>query len=379
VTVERNDPCPCGSGAKYKRCCLDTEVELRRLVPELERLVEDIGYETWQREPEWFEERLAEFYDGGLDAFGVIGPTREELIAAELWFLLDCPLPSGDTPLALRRREDPARGLELLARSELRAWRVESLASGNGFGGICGLGTGRGRVEEASDIAGEMRRGSIVVGRSVPLGPERWAMVGRARVVDPVVAAEFDALLASLNAPRGEEWRVHGGLVAAAAWAWPEEREVTIDGELVEDSCVRYLLSEPDQVAERLQADPELIPLGPAGDGALRWAWRWDPPRARAPLPEAGVRISVCKEDDAQTPYLAELNFEPERDELWLFAPTPTRLALARRLMRDRLGERLAAVISFDVEPPESPPAWRRLRWDRMARRRIPAARRRAA
>jgi hypothetical protein len=349
------------------------------MVPQLERLVEDIGDETRQREPEWFEARLAEFYDGGPDAFGFVGPTREELIAAELWFLLDCPLPSGDTPLALRRREDPAPGTELLARSELRAWRVESLASGTGFGGICALGTGRGRVEVVSESAGEIRRGSIVVGRAVPLGPERWAIVGRARVVDRLVAAEFDALLASLNAPRGEEWRVHGGLVAAASWAWPEEREVTIAGELVEDSCVRYLLSEPDQVAEHLHADPELIPLASDGDGALRWAWRWDAPRARAPLSEAGVQISLCKEDAGQTPYLAEVNFEPESDELWLFAPTPTRLALARRLLRDRLGERLAAVISFDVEPPESTPAWRRLRWERMGLRRIPAARRRAA
>ena len=26
----RNDPCPCGSGKKYKRCCLEKDAELRR-------------------------------------------------------------------------------------------------------------------------------------------------------------------------------------------------------------------------------------------------------------------------------------------------------------------------------------------------------------
>lgn len=27
--VSRNDPCPCGSGKKYKYCCLRKEVEIR--------------------------------------------------------------------------------------------------------------------------------------------------------------------------------------------------------------------------------------------------------------------------------------------------------------------------------------------------------------
>jgi hypothetical protein len=30
ATIGRNDRCPCGSGRKYKRCCLDRESELRR-------------------------------------------------------------------------------------------------------------------------------------------------------------------------------------------------------------------------------------------------------------------------------------------------------------------------------------------------------------
>jgi len=33
--IGRNDPCPCGSGKKYKRCCL--EVDARRAAEEMER------------------------------------------------------------------------------------------------------------------------------------------------------------------------------------------------------------------------------------------------------------------------------------------------------------------------------------------------------
>jgi SEC-C motif len=380
VTIQRNDPCPCGSGAKYKRCCLDKELEIQRLLPQLEQVVHDIGDETWDREPEWFADRMSEFYAGGIDAFGMLGPTRAELLTAELWFLLDCPLPSGETPIALRRRQHPGRITEMLARSTLRAWRVLSAGPGSGFTALCALGTGRARIEAVSTVSGELRRGAVVVGRSVSLGPERWALIGTARVVEPSVSGEFGALLSSLDAPRGEEWRVHGGVVAAAAWAWPEERVVTIDGEVVEGSCVRYLVTEPDEVRSRLEADPELTWRGESDDdGALMWQWRWDAPAPRPPLAERGVRYELCDEDAAEEPYLVEVDFDPYRDELWLFAPTPERLALARRLMRDRLGSRLAAVISFDVEPPECMPRWKRLRLDTVGGRRLAAARARAA
>src|SRR5207245_1279237 len=163
----------------------------------------------------------------GLDAFGIRGPTRDELLTAELWFLLDCPLPSGETPIALRRRQDPGRKTEMLARSELRAWRVASVGPGSGFTGLCALGTGRARI----------------------------------------------------------------------------------DGEVVEEACVRYLVSEPEEVRARLADDPELIWLGESDyDGALRWRWRWDTPAPRPPLAEPGVRFELCDEDAADVPYLAEVN-----------------------------------------------------------------------
>ena len=37
----RNDPCPCGSGRKYKKCCLEGDNALRRLVAEADRFDED--------------------------------------------------------------------------------------------------------------------------------------------------------------------------------------------------------------------------------------------------------------------------------------------------------------------------------------------------
>jgi hypothetical protein len=37
MTVGRNDPCPCGSGLKYKRCCIDKEAKGSTMADESEK------------------------------------------------------------------------------------------------------------------------------------------------------------------------------------------------------------------------------------------------------------------------------------------------------------------------------------------------------
>ena len=39
MNIGRNDPCPCGSGKKYKKCCLLKLDELKR--------VEDLEWNDW--------------------------------------------------------------------------------------------------------------------------------------------------------------------------------------------------------------------------------------------------------------------------------------------------------------------------------------------
>jgi len=33
MAIGRNDPCPCGSGKKHKKCCLDTAPAERKTIP----------------------------------------------------------------------------------------------------------------------------------------------------------------------------------------------------------------------------------------------------------------------------------------------------------------------------------------------------------
>jgi hypothetical protein len=376
VSAGRNEPCPCGSGAKYKRCCLNRELEVERLVSGLESAVEDLAADTWARDEDWCRTQFAEFYDGGLDAFGLLGPTDRELLEAHLWFLLDCPLATGETPLWRAQQEATGRAIELLSRSELRAWSVDAVLGPRLVSAVCPLGTGCARLELAREPAGELAPGAMLVARSVPLGPERWALLGAVPVVDPLVTEEFEQLLTSLDAPRAEIWRVHGGVLARAAWAWPEEREHTIDGELVTDTSVAYALLDVDAALRSLDSDPELDRGAEHQPfDALRWRWRWDPPAGRELEAERGVRVELCREDADARPYLADVEVT-EDAELWLTAPTPRRLALARRLLADRLGPLLGPIVTVHSDPPEITPRWKRRRLEAMFHRMAPGLRR---
>lgn len=375
MSAGRNEPCPCGSGAKYKRCCLNRELEVERLVAELEEAVDEIAQDTWLRNESWCRAQFGEFYDGGLEAFGLLGPSEAELLEAHLWFLLDCPLSTGETPLWRARRESTGRAIELLARSELRAWRIESRLSPRLLSAISPLGGSRARLELAREPAGSVAPGAVIVARSVPIGPERWALLGGAPVVAPEVTAEFEALLTSLDAPRGELWRVHGGVLARAAWAWPEEREHTLEGDVVADISLVFALSDRAAACATLERDPEFDRHEIVDPSAIQWRWRWDPPAARPPAAEPGVRFELCPEDEALHPYLAAIEISDHGD-LWLTAPTRRRLRLAARLLHERLGTLLGPLTDVRAEPPEVLPRWRRRRLKQAFERFVPHLRR---
>jgi hypothetical protein len=99
--ARRNDPCPCGSGRKFKRCCLvarDVAASDRR---ECEAM--------WERMQRWafdrFKEELHEAFADHLKGRGVgtvERPADEDDMAASLgWVLLDRRLACGATPARL--------------------------------------------------------------------------------------------------------------------------------------------------------------------------------------------------------------------------------------------------------------------------------------
>jgi hypothetical protein len=328
------------------------------LIAELEQTVHELGAAAWSADRDWCLDRLSEFYEGGAEALDELG--SDQLLAAELWYLLDCPLPDGETALWRLGHYAPSRAAELLARSELRAWRVESIEGAQMLGVLCPLGTGRARIELSCEPIGEVVRGAFVVARSVPLGPQLWGLIGPAAVVERPAAADFEALLAALDAPLGELWRVHGGVLARAAWGWPDRRECTLEGRVVQWTVGTFGCGDPAAAIAALEADPELQ-RSDREDIQPRWRWHWPQPAARTPAPVPGVSFELAAEEAGPDSCLAEVRTGVSGGELAVCALTPARYKLAQRLLRDRLGSRLGELRSITIAERSALPRWRAL------------------
>jgi hypothetical protein len=123
----------------------------------------------------------------------------------------------------------PDRLRVLLDRSEVRAWLIDGPEPGarahqnlNAPGllaGRCPRGSGPALLATRRSLPEGLGRGSYLVSRSLPVGPGRWVLIGRIAHVAPARTAGFEQVLASLRAPHGEFWRVHGSVVAQAARA----------------------------------------------------------------------------------------------------------------------------------------------------------------
>ncbi len=365
MNVRRNDPCPCGSGTKYKRCCLERETQLVRLVGKLEGLVGELGALAADRWPERYEVDFHEFYGG--DRFGTAGPSKEERLEAELWIVCDRDLGAGESPLASEQRHpgEPAADLEMLSASRIRAWHIEELLSGGSIAARCPLTAETAILETVRTPAGEPAPGRMLVARSVSLGEGRFALLGRCPVVEPAVQDEFDDLLAQLTA----ESRDEGGRLLSAAWRWPEERRYTFEGTVARHTTASWDLRDLDAGIETLSREAafELTDRDERDEPDVE-SWHWVASvgeRAAEPRAEPGVRWSLCEDDAAEPRYVALVEIDPFDGRLWLHAPSAERLERVEGEVRRILGDLIGEPFWHDSDRPDSSFRWQRERWER--------------
>lgn len=143
MKVGRNDPCPCGSGRKYKKCCLIKERASQTMgslyLPAEESLRDKILYYLDQERFDWdYEEARDLWYASfGTDKNGEI----IEGVWFTVWFIHDYRLSYGKTLLELfydERRHTldglEAEILEAWLRARLGLYEVNSVKEGTGVG-----------------------------------------------------------------------------------------------------------------------------------------------------------------------------------------------------------------------------------------------------
>jgi hypothetical protein len=144
TSVGRNDPCPCGSGRKFKRCCADgralqphtvTQGDVARACEALDRLTTAVRFQD--------DEVRAREMCFGPEGFPAYDPEANADLAAlyltlfQEWFWFDCVLHTGMTAAATLLAGDVSaldigarRALSVCAGARLRCLRVDAVDPG---------------------------------------------------------------------------------------------------------------------------------------------------------------------------------------------------------------------------------------------------------
>lgn len=338
--VGRNDPCPCGSGRKYKRCCLEVERSALRLAAALEERMLELGALVREEAgPAWreaFERHLAP-----LPGTGVALP--EYAAWLDTWLVCDAPVFGGRTPLEALPAEPQPIDAEL-RRSSIFGW----WARGTAFP----LPATPWREEAPLTLHsrhepfGVLREGALLVARGVEVGDGQVALVGRPVVVDDDA---IDDVLALLHKTPDQ--------ALCAALRWPEVREHTADAELVQHCFRDYELADPSAMIALLRATPGVIE-----DLEVRTYWEDDvafkvfgPPITEVvePSPETGVIWELCDEDVSDPPLLGELTVSPDDGDLSLNAATRARVERLLAALPQPVRDALGPVVSEELDLPE--------------------------
>lgn len=312
--IGRNDPCPCGSGLKHKRCCLDVGQTAVRIAREAEERIRELG--EWVRDEHLESWRTA--YEHQLMPLNGIGGVPVDFADwLDTWLVCDAPIVDGVSPLEAVAALSPSAADEWLRASAIGGWWLRGME----FPVPASLWRDEASLILHSDYEplGELSEGSLLVARALEVAPGHVALIGRPVVVDDAAVGDVRAVLAQDPAQ-----------ALCAALRWPELREHTADGDLVRQCYRRYRLPDPEAALAAMRA------FGDATErDDLLGYWEDDttftvvrPPVGAAivePAPERGVVWELCREDQADPPLMGEITISPDDDEFALTAVTAER------------------------------------------------------
>ena len=374
MRASRNAPCPCGSGLKYKRCCLAAEQRER----ETASFEDAVG----RRISAWALSELRGEMEAALEQFA--GPNaRLDDRDAQIfltWFCSDREIEGGDTPaqhyaarvdIDERERAVAAR----IASARLSLQRVRAAEPGRWTELEDVLNGALVRVR-SGDVSREAARWDVLLCRVMNDGrvPSLWGPVlFYAPDEEPEVLAELERLAGAYGAAADPD-RL-GGVFRLAALELmrfvPASRRVnpsffTAEGDPIVNGSASWKVADAATALDLLDCPPELAWVGDSEDGSGE-AFQWTGDRAqllarRPPLPPG----ALCFESSlTELPgRLCLATFELSGKELRCTAVSERRLDAAIELVAERLGSlaelRERAVVPFEPSPSRGPRAARR-------------------
>src|SRR5579875_973140 len=361
--IGRNVQCPCGSGAKYKRCCLRRESEVRLYVDRAEAV--------WGRMQDW---AFGRFHDELLDALGEhfddrrIGTSEcpvmdDDLAAALSWLLIDRPLRDGGGPPAPRYARLPGipEGDRLLAgriaECRLGVHRVRDVSPGAWIDLEDVLSGARVRVV-SPNVSLEAVRWHVLLCRVMASGPAP-TLWGGAAFYAPAEEPELLAVLERIATvrclgpgPAGLEKALRVGARELVCFI-PESRRVeptpyTLEGDPAVVAEATWKVRDPDSVLVELCGAPDLFATGESEDGdglVFQWtASRRELTARQGELPRGAIclesgPISVADDGDIELTDLTSLGtFILRARRLEFSGISEARLDAAVALVERRLG-----------------------------------------
>lgn len=282
IEVGRNSPCPCGSGSKYKRCCLGREEAAAR---DTER-AEDV----WGRMQRWafdqYGDELAEALGDHLAARGV-GTNEhpamdDDLGVAVGWLLIDRELDGGGgTPARLYAElpglDESERALAVRIRdSVLGLHRVTDVDPGKWIELDNVLDASTTRVV-SPNVSLEAVRWHVLVCRVMTGGPcpTIWGAAAfyspseEAEVLDELRSVAQDRGLGTSTEALQRALQVGAGeLVCFVPPSRSAEATLyTLEGDPAAVAEATWAVADPVRASRLLDHAPELAPGGPTDDG----------------------------------------------------------------------------------------------------------------
>jgi SEC-C motif len=372
----RNAPCPCGSGLKYKRCCLAAESRER----ETARFEDAVG----KRISTWAAKQFPDDLNAALEHFG--GPEPElddrDLTIFATWFCSDRELACGETPAEryTSRPDIDAHERDVatrIAAARLSLQRVHDVEAGRWIELEDVLSGAAVRVR-SGDVSREATRWDILLCRVMDDDwiPSLW---GPALFYkpdeEPELLAELDRLAGAHRIPADSD-RVFRTTALELMRFVPPARHVepsffTAEGDPLVDGRASWRITDATAALELLDDPPELAWVGESEDGSGETI-QWTVPREQlrmsdTPLPPGALRFESSLTELPGRVCLA--TFELTDEELRCTAVSQARLDAAIEFVERRLGT-LAEMDERNVLPLEPDLSSRRR--DHATRRREP-------